>query len=436
MDLDALPATVRDFLAGLDPLYLLLALGVALLTGLVVHLRAQHRAAARSLEHNEQLAECRTEIARLEERLLQEGLAAREKIELLQGARQQLGEEFTNLANRIFDDKSQRLVKTSRDTLESTLSPLRTQLKDFRQRVDDVYDKETRDRMSLLAELGQLKELNRQMSEDAVNLTRALKGDSKTQGNWGEVVLERVLEESGLRKGHEYETQVSARTEEGGLRQPDVVVRLPDNKDIVIDAKVSLTAYERYVSADDEADKKLALQAHVQSIRTHIDSLSVKGYEKLEGLRTLDFVLLFIPIEPAFIAAFDSDPGMFRTAYDKQIVVVSPTTLLATLRTVQTIWRYEQQNVNAEKIAREAGALHDQFARVLEALEDTGRYIERASQSWETTRSRLTTGRGNLVRRVQQLEALGARTRKKLPASMVDPDDADIDETENNTDEE
>ena len=270
------------------------------------------------------------------------------------------------------------MTEDGNKSLQATLAPLKTQLGDFRKRVDEVYDKQSRDSASLRTELGQLKELNLKMSEDAVNLTRALKGDQKARGNWGEVVLERVLEESGLRKGHEYETQVGARSDEGRLRLPDVVVRLPEDKDIVIDSKVSLLDYERYVSAEDEDGRRQALAAHVASVRRHIADLSLKEYEKLPGLRSLDFVLLFIPIESAFMVAFDSDPDMFRVAYDKHIIVVSPTTLLATLRTVQTIWRYEHQNRNVEKIARQAGSIHDQFARVLESLEKLGGHIDRA----------------------------------------------------------
>ena len=218
-----------------------------------------------------------------------------------------------------------------------------------------MHEKQRLDRASLKSELDHIKELNKQMSEDAVNLTRALKGDKRAQGNWGEVVLERILEDSGLREGHEYETQVSARSDEGQLQRPDVVVRLPEEKDIIIDSKVSLVDYERYVSAVDEDERQEALAAHVAAVKQHIAGLSFKEYEKLPGLRSLDFVLLFIPIESAFMAAFDSDRDMFRIAYDKNIIVVSPTTLLATLRTVQTIWRYERQNQNVEKIAQQAG---------------------------------------------------------------------------------
>jgi DNA recombination protein RmuC len=378
---------------------------------------------ARQQGENRGLAES---VARLEARHQAEGRAAEEKIALLQGAREQLTAEFNNLANRIFQEKSERLVTTNRESMETTLGPLRTQLEQFRKKVEDVYDRETRDRVSLRHELSQLKALNLKMSEDAVNLTRALKGDKKTQGNWGEIVLERVLEESGLRKGHEYETQVSMRAEDGRLRLPDVIIRLPDNKDVVVDAKVSLVDYEQYVNAEGEAEKQAALQRHLLALRNHIAGLSIKEYEKLDSLRSLDFVLLFIPIESAFIAAYDADPQLFLSAYDKQVIVVGPTNLLATLRTIQTIWRYDQQNRNAERIAALAGRIHDQFALVVEAMDDVKRGIDRAQQAWETAHRRFSTGKGNLVRRVQQLEQLGARTGRQLPSSVVSEEDDDL----------
>lgn len=406
---------------------LLAVLAIGLVVGLllgwgIAALRYQRREQNARLSHTEALSALREENGRLQERLAGDARAATEKLELLQKAKKQLEDEFSNLANRIFEEKSQRFLKTNQESLRATLDPLKTQLKDFRSKVEDVYDKESRDRLSLLHELNNLKQLNQRMSEDAVNLTRALKGDKKTQGNWGEVVLERVLEESGLRKGHEYETQFSATASDGQRRQPDVVVHLPDKRDIIIDSKVSLVAYEQYVSSEDEAERKRALAQHVQAIKQHIDSLSLKEYERLEEINSLDFVLLFIPIESAFMAAFDSDPAMFSLAYDKHIIVVSPTTLLATLRTVQTIWRYEHQNRNAEKIAAQAGAIHDQFALVLEALDDVGRHLERAHESWDKTRLRLSTGRGNLVKRVRDLEKLGARTKRQLPSSMSSVD--------------
>ncbi len=345
--------------------------------------------------------------------------AATEKLELLQAARQQLTQEFQLLATRIFDEKSERFTKQSQSTLETTLNPLKEQLSQFRQRVETVYDTENKDRAQLRAELSQLKALNLRMSEEALNLTRALKGENKTAGNWGEVVLERVLEESGLRKGHEYETQFASRDDSGRRRNPDVVVRLPDNKDIVIDAKVSLVHYERYCSSDDDSERNTAIRAHVASLRSHIEGLSIKDYEGLEGIRSLDFVLIFVPIEAAFLAAFEHDPELFRIAYDRNIIVVSPTTLLATLRTVQTIWRYERQNANAEAIASRAGKLHDQFALVLESLQDLGKQIDRSREGYDKVFDRLARGRNNVVKQVDDLARLGARTKRRLPSAFT-----------------
>jgi DNA recombination protein RmuC len=367
-----------------------------------------------------------TEAAILRGTLQQSERAAAEKLALLNDAKQQLSHEFQVLAQRIFEEKSERFAQQNKTNIDGTLNPLREQLSEFRQRVDAVYDKDNQDRTALRVELQHLKELNQRMSQEALNLTRALKGDNKAQGNWGEVVLERVLEESGLRKGHEYETQLAITSDEGRRRYPDVVVHLPDNKDIVIDAKVALVNYERYCSAEDEAERAAALRLHVAAVRAHIDGLSVKQYENLPGIRSLDFVLIFIPIEAAFLVAFENDPALFSNAYEKNIIVVSPTTLLATLRTVQTIWRYERQNNNAELIAKQAGALHDQFALVLEALQDIGRFIDKSHSAYELTVDRLARGKGNMVKRVNDLAKLGAKTKRTLPSELLDNADDEV----------
>lgn len=361
-------------------------------------------------------------IAALQTELEQERRIAAEKLEELQLARQQLSKDFEILANRIFDEKTERFKQHSKTALDQTLNPLREQLSDFKKKVEDVYDRESKERISLSVQLSQLKELNQQMSHDAVNLTRALKGDNKTQGNWGEVILERVLEESGLHKGREYETQVSVKSEQGQSR-PDVIVRLPDNKDIVIDAKVSLVHYERYCNADNDEERQQALKDHVNSVREHIRSLSIKSYENLPGLQTLDFVFIFIPIESAFMAAFEHDQAMFRDAYEKNVIVVGPTTLLATLRTVQSIWRYERQNKNAEEIARQAGAMHDKFVGFIDDLEKIAEHLERASQAQASAMNKLKTGRGNLVNSSVKLEKLGAKVKKAIPASVREDDE-------------
>jgi DNA recombination protein RmuC len=376
-------------------------------------------------EAREQSQTLSSDNARLGTRLEEQARINDDKLKLLETAREQLSMQFKQLADSIFENKQQIFSQSNKQTLETMLNPFREQLKEFRSRVDSIYDQETRDRSSLKEQLTQLHQMNQRMSTEAVNLTRALKGDSKARGNWGEVILERVLEESGLRKGHEYETQASFTEQDGRRLQPDVVIHLPDNKDIVVDAKVSLVAYEQYSSAEEEGERKQALQAHVRSIKAHIDGLSLKSYEHIEGIRTLDFVLIFVPIESAFMAAFDSDPELFRSAYEKNIIVVSPTTLLATLRTVQSIWRYEHQNRNAETIAREAGGLHDQFAMVLTSLEDLGKHIDRSREAYDKTVDRISRGRGNLVRRVERLEKLGAKVKKTLPRKFSDDGSAD-----------
>ena len=383
-------------------------------------------AIAQSQRLSGELAEARNEIlqsanenARLTTRLEEQAKVHEEKMQVLNSARDQLTAQFKQLSDSIFEHKQKSFNESSRQTLETLLTPFRDQIKEFRTRVDDIYDRETRDRSSLKEQINQLQQVNQRMSQEALNLTRALKGDSKARGNWGEVILERVLEESGLRKGHEYETQTSYTEQDGRRLQPDVVVHLPDDKDIVIDAKVSLVAYEQYVRAEEESERKTALQAHVRSLKQHIDGLSLKSYEHIEGINTLDFVLIFVPIESAFMAAFDSDPELFRIAYEKNIIVVSPTTLLATLRTVQSIWRHEHQNRNAETIAREAGGLHDQFVLMLNSLEDVGKHLDRSREAYEKTLDRISRGRGNLVRRVEKLEKLGAKVKRSLPRKYV-----------------
>jgi DNA recombination protein RmuC len=357
-------------------------------------------------------------LAELETRLEDERRNAEEKLALLQEAREQLKLEFQNVANRIFEDKSQKFTEQNKENIEGVLKPMREQLSDFKKKVEDVYDKESKDRVSLLNEIIHLKSLNERISEDAVNLTNALKGQSKTRGAWGEMILERVLEESGLQKGREYEVQSMYASDEGQRRHPDVIVHLPEGKDIVIDSKVSLAAYEKYCVADTEEKRDKRLKEHIVSIRTHIKTLSDKRYEELEGIRTLDFVLMFLPIEGAFWAAIESDQGLFNEAFGKNIMLVSPSTLLATLRIINNIWRYEDQNRNAMLIAKKAGDLYDKFVGFVEALDDVGQKIGKAQESYHTARNRLTEGRGNLVRRSEELRQLGVKSQKELPAAL------------------
>ena len=361
----------------------------------------------------------RARISELETTLEQERRQAAEKLALLNEAREQLSLEFNNLANRIFEEKSQKFTDQNRSNLEVVLNPLREQLGDFKKRVEDVYDKEAKDRAALHGEIVNLREINRSIGQEAVNLTKALKGESKTRGNWGEVVLERVLEESGLVKDREYETQVALTNEDGRRFQPDVIVRLPEGKDVVIDSKVSLAAYERYSSAEDELERSAALKEHITSLRGHIRDLGSKNYEELAGIRSLDFVLMFVPIEAAFLAAMQHDEALFSEAYKARIVIVSPSTLLVTLKTIQYIWRGEYQNKNAQEIARQAAGLYDQFVGFVEALKDVEKHLDKSKEAYEKAYSRLASGRGNLMNRTQSLKKLGLNSKKDL--TQIEP---------------
>jgi DNA recombination protein RmuC len=345
---------------------------------------------------------------------------AQEKIELLQEARESLTKEFKELASNVLEQKANNWREDSKQSMEGVLNPLKEQLKDFRSKVEDVYDKESKERVSLLHEITHLKQLNEKMSQDAINLTKALKGESKTQGNWGEVVLERVLESSGLTKGREYFTQVKLKSDTGERFMPDVVVKLPDGKDIIIDAKVSLTDYERYTSSEDELAREASLKAHIGSIRSHIKALGSKSYENLEGVNSPDFVFIFIPIEPAYMLAAEQDPNLFPDAIAQKIVLVSPTTLLASLRVIENIWRVERQHRNAEEIAKNAGNLYDKLVGFIDSLEDVGNRIQQAEKAYSKAHSQLYSGHGNLVSRAEKLRKLGASPKKQINEVLVD----------------
>ncbi len=334
--------------------------------------------------------------------------------------------QFEQLATRIFEEKSQKFSEQNKAGLDGLLTPLREQLKDFREKVENTYSNEARERFALKEQLVRLEGLNRQISDDASNLAKALKGDKKLQGNWGELILTRVLEESGLQEGREYVTQFSTRDDEGRRLIPDAIVRLPEGRDIVVDSKVSLNDYVRYCESADDEERQQLLKLHTTAVRNHIKALSEKRYEDLPELRTLDFVFLFMPVEAAFMLAVEHDPALFREAFEKKIIIVSPTTLLATLRTVESIWRYERQSRNADKIAKEAGLLHDKFAVLLAHLEELGRAISRSQELYEKTRSSLS-GRGGLLGKVDSLRALGAKTKKALPLEKFDGGDIEDD---------
>ncbi|MBC2744325.1 MAG: DNA recombination protein RmuC [Desulfosarcina sp.] len=321
-------------------------------------------------------------LSELSTRLDAERRQAQEKIALLNDARERLTNEFKVLAERILEEKGKTFADHNKAQMDGLIGPLREQLGDFKKRVEDVYDKESRDRVALVNEINHLKNLNERIGKDALNLTNALKGDVKTLGGWGEVILERILEASGLEKGRAYETQVSLAGASGSRYQPDVIVRLPEGRDVIVDAKVSLKAYERYHASADETVRATAIKEHLASLRTHLKGLSEKHYEDLEGIRTLDFVLMFVPIEGAFFAAVEHDRSLFTEAFEKNVILVSPSTLLVTLRTIHNIWRYADQNENALEIARQAGGLYDKFIGFIEALEEVGRQLDRAKEAY------------------------------------------------------
>lgn len=360
--------------------------------------------------------------------LKEERRSGAEKLALLEHNRDALKQEFENLANRIFEQKSEHFSQQTRTSLDSLLNPFRDQLQDFRKRVEDVYTTETRDRQALRSEIKSLQDLNRQITEEASNLTRALKGDKKIQGNWGELILERVLEKSGLRKGIEYETQGSYRDSENQLLRPDVVVNLPDSRNLVIDSKVSLLAYQKWVTEEDDSVREEALKDHVEAVRNHIRTLSEKDYSQLSGLHSPDFVFLFMPIEPAFVAAFQQDENLFAEAFERKIIVVTPTTLLATLRTIENIWRYERQSQNARLIAERAGAVYDKLRVFVEAMERLGGQLHTAQVTYDSAMSTLTRGRGNLVSQANRFVELGVRVKKELPKAVTDQAEVDFDQ--------
>ncbi|MEP4889256.1 MAG: DNA recombination protein RmuC [Aliiglaciecola sp.] len=351
----------------------------------------------------------------------QERIALEDKLDLLTSAEKRLQEQFENLANKIFEQKQQKFTQSSQAGLDALLSPLKEQIEGFKKQVSDQYVKEGQERASLKTEILGLKQLNQQITQDAAALTKALKGDNKQQGNWGEVVLERILTESGLREGHEFDTQVSLKNESGKLYQPDVVVHLPNDKDIVIDSKVSLADYERYFNCqDDDLARQQFLQAHTQSIRNHIKGLGKKDYQDLKGIRTLDYVLMFIPIESAFLVAIDQAPDLVKLALDNNIMLVSPTNLLVALRTINNIWQYEYQNQNAQKIASQAAKLYDKFHGFVDDIEKISKSVETVQKHVDAATNKLVSGKGNLVRQIEQFRELGVQTNKRLKQELVE----------------
>lgn len=368
------------------------------------------------------LSSLKSDYANLQQKLIEQ------KAEIDE-VREKFIKEFENLANKIFEEKSSKFTEQNKSNLDQILKPLSEKIKDFEKKVEDVYVTDSKERAGLLQQIKILHELNQQMSKDANNLTTALKGQSKTQGNWGEFILESILEKSGLVKGREYVVQESITAESGKRFQPDVIINLPENKSIIIDSKVSLVGYEKFVSSEDEYDKQLGLREHINSIRSHIKNLSSKNYQNLYQLESLDFVLMFMPIEPAFAYAVQNDNSIFTDAFEKNIVIVSPSTLLATLRTIASIWRQESQNKNAVEIARQSGEMLDKFTAFVDDLISVGKGLVSAKDNYDKAMNKLTEGRGNLISRSEKIKKLGAKASKSLPPNILNR--ADIDDENN-----
>ncbi|MBK9671585.1 MAG: DNA recombination protein RmuC [Bacteroidetes bacterium] len=331
--------------------------------------------------------------------------------------------QFENIASKILEDKSVRFTEQNKINLDIILNPLKEKIKTFEEKVDKAYKEESAERITLKAEIKNLVELNKQVSEEANNLAKALKGDNKMQGNWGEVILEKILERSGLAKDSEYITQFQTSNESGKTIKPDVVVLLPDNKHIVIDSKVSLTAYESFVNAEDESLREKFSKEHIGSVKNHIKLLSEKNYQASSEFNTPDFVLMFIPIESSFSMAIQSDAELFNFAWERKIVMVSPSTLLATLRTISSLWKQEKQTKNALEIAKQGGALYDKFVGFVEDLEKIGKSIDTTQVAYSSAMNKLQSGSGNLIKRVQDIEKLGAKTTKSLSEKYLEKND-------------
>jgi DNA recombination protein RmuC len=396
---------------GISLLCLFLIAISALVTRALVSRNWQIQVTEERLELERKIVELTTQLAEEQRRFKDFQDQDQDRAKHLQG-------EFERLANRIFEDKQSRFSKESKESIDTTLKPLREQVDNFRKRVEEVHTSDVADRNRLKGQIEELQKQTSQIGTDAVSLANALKGDSKMQGNWGEVVLERLLEKSGLVKGAEYKTQESFKDESGSRSIPDVIVQLPEERVMIIDSKVSLKHYQAYVNEDDEGKKKELLAQHINSLRTHYTGLAKKQYQHLEGIKTVDFVFMFVPVEPAYLLALRESPELFDEAFAKQVTLVSHTTMMPMLKTVQSLWRNEKQNRNALEIARSAGELHDKFVLMLESLDEIGQQLDKTQEAYKKTRDRLGEGRGNLIGWVGKLETLGAKTRKEMPASV------------------
>ena len=365
------------------------------------------------LDLNRQLSVKSTEYTGLLEKL-QEQKADLEKLQ------DKFRIEFKNLANEILEEKTQKFTEQNKIKLDEILKPLGEKIRDFEKKVEETYDKESKQRFSLEKEIKNLTDLNQQISKEASNLTNALKGQAKTRGNWGEIILESILEKSGLTLDREFFIQQSYTNEHGKRLQPDVIVAYPGERNVVIDSKVSLLAYERYASAETKEEQELAARDHLLSVKNHITDLSSKNYQDIYALKSLDFVMLFMPIEPAYMLAMQYDPNLWNWAYDRRILLISPTNLIAALRMIANLWRVEYQNKNAMEIARQSGDLYDKFTSFLEDLQDIGTKIDATRKVYDASMNKLSTGKGNLIRRVESIKSLGAKAGKEIPRSLLD----------------
>ncbi len=350
------------------------------------------------------------------ENLQQKNASQKEEVTQLQ---EKFTKEFENLANKILDEKSNKFTEQNKENIKNILNPLQEKINTFEKKVEQTHKESIDYHAALRQQILGLRDLNEQMSKEATNLTRALKGDNKMQGNWGELVLERVLEKSGLEKDREYFVQQSFTKDDGQRAMPDVVIYLPDNKKMIIDSKVTLTAYERYINEDDETAKTISLKEHITSLKRHVDQLSEKNYQDLYDIESPDFILMFVPIEPAFAIAINQDNKLYNQAFEKNIVIVTPSTLLATLRTIDTMWNNEKQQRNAIEIARQAGALYDKFEGLVKDLTGVGKKMDDAKKDYSAAMNKLVEGRGNLITSVEKLKKMGAKAKKTLPEAII-----------------
>ncbi|WP_413496156.1 DNA recombination protein RmuC [Morganella psychrotolerans] len=385
-----------------------------------VYWQHSHEQSEQALQNARNIsAQQEAEIRELSTRLEESRLAAEEKQRLLLNSEQRLNTQFENLAARIFEQNGRRTDELNRQSLSLLLHPFREQLDNFNRQVQESYSQESRERHTLTHEIQRLQQLNLHMAQEAVNLTNALKGDNKMQGNWGETILARILEASGLREGHEFATQVNLKSEQQNRYQPDVVIYLPQNKQVIVDAKVSLVAYERYFNSDTQDARRAALTEHINSVRQHIRGLSHKAYQDLNGINSLDYVLMFIPVEPAFLAAIGQESTLLDDALRSNIMLVSPSTLLVALRTISNLWRYEHQNENSQAIAQRAARLYDKLRLFVDEMEGIGSALDKAQGTYHDAMKKLTTGRGNLLLQAESFRELGVEVKRPLDENLV-----------------